>query len=349
MPFTGDENRKIFRPEAITAAVQEKFAQDLVVSKVIPTEDIEEQVFSYLVLDPSNAYSGAQNDPEDMVLGQTDFPDITFKELDDAKGKVAMKGWKFAVSPQRLHYSANVLNNVELRAAAIERFARWFERGAMKTATKDFETAKGTEFDNSLTEATGGYATDGKHIKIATASGKAWNEGGDPVQQLSEITHVMRNHGRIANANGNYRMNPRTSTAFVDPNTFTALNDVIRDHQMATTPGYLPGSVVVNELYGLTFVEADLAFTNADGTAKNGHMVIIDRTQVPLQRFQSLPPLETTQGPYVRTPSQVGPDLMVKDLKHDGGGLEVRMWSQEAVVKRKPKGILHVDGLWVNQ
>lgn len=328
-------NRALLHKEALAAPVQHLFDQDLRLARDVVKESKEAEVINYWI-QKNNQGRATKKTPGPFSLGQDSWPEVTIDELNQNTVRIKGKALKVRATASQLEFSTG---NVDIQDAvdlAIRGWAEMFESEAFDTYTSSRTTAHGSEFDSHLSQATGGYATTGGHVVIDIDTGSEFNKGGDAIQTLREALTVWHQQNRIkqgqSSSDGEVRLSPNI-VAYTDGLTFGALHDQLRLHGITPQIGQVPKSIVIPDLYGVEFVQADFAIQN------NGDILFVDRGNQPVVGYYHEYQRLRDVG-FASLASESGFPLQVRDKDEDNGDAIVAMASGYVYALRKPKYVM---------
>lgn len=352
MAYVPEDNRAMLRKENWDVPLQAVWDPALVLGKVMPVEETDSLAVRWMTIDNDDADTKVL-EPGMWDIG-TDFPEVGLSELGYDSTVINGKGLMIKFDPKRIFFNDGALDIADGQRRVLRKWAKVIEGDIFSVATNSRYATHGGEFDSVLTDLSGGISTHAKakNLVFTAASGKAFNKEGDAVQTFREVATSITSINRLANLGGDIEFDPRTSAVYLDPLTYGALHDQLRDQEISAIQ-VGTGAISVPSLYGMTFAVADNAIKT------NGDALMMDLAATPLVYKQALPPLPgyrvvgfdgTQGGAKDKTPGQVPASnklsLLVKDSDDENGGVSVRFAHMGAALPRKRKSMAYFQGLF---
>jgi hypothetical protein len=324
--------------------------RELVLANDITVTDVDALTYHYYI-DTADAQEAAIFAPALKDLGD-EFPEISVTEISEGSGALQGRGFKVRFEPRVLYYKSGESKVVRTKRK-IQRFlAQLIESAVWNAFTSSNGCATtGAEFDAYGLDVgiEGGYSTSGVgQIGLVNLAGSEWNNGGNVLRQIRKVATLMQSQMLIQGVQAyDAPINPRTSVMVMDSITYGILYDELVNSKTPVVEVGL-NEIRVPSLLGLSFTEANYAvWQNATTTwcgkaNTKGYSLIYDRSQVPVEGYQSLPPLEG----YARSGIDNGQvEMLVRDDYDKNGNLEIRFQFMFAYVLWRPKGVIIWGGL----
>lgn len=359
MPTIGQDNRALLQKVALIDDFVEFRDRELVLANDFPVSDIDALAYRYYI-DYANAQESAILEPGLKDLGD-EFPEIEVSEISEGSGVLQGRGFMVRFEPRVLYYKTGESKVVRTKAKIARFLGQMIEQTAWNTLVGSTATdgapgcgTTGTEFDTYLADVgmEGGYATSGTptgQIALVCTAGNEWDNGGNILRQLRKIATLMQGQNLVQGTQAYEKyLNPSSSVMVMDSLTYGILYDELVSAKIETIQLGL-NMISVPSLMGLTFTIANYAVsqnaaTTFAGKANTaGYAVIYDRTQLPVQGYQSLPPLDG----YTRSSDidSGNVEMLVREDYDKLGNLEVRYQFMYAFTLEDPKSVIVWGGL----
>jgi hypothetical protein len=321
---------------------------------MVVVDDLDALAFQYYI-----DYANAQDDllllPALKDLGD-EFPEIETAEISEGSGNLQGRGFKVKFTPRVMFYKAGESKIVRTKKKIARHLGMMIERAAwLAFTTNDTVDSDGAEFDTFLGHVgmEGGYSdeTGGGQVLMVCSAGYEWDQGGNILQQLRRVATLMGGQNRALGDSTQYaydkEMNPSTSIMIMDSLTY----GVLYDHLMATPYEIVQvgiNAIRVPKLFSLTFASANYAVTAGslsvcDTATRYGHAIIFDMADVPIQGYQSLPPLpEYTRSGDIDAGNV---DVLIRSDDDPNGNTVIRYQFMYVFVLEDPKGVIFWSSL----
>lgn len=359
MGTISQDNRALLQKVAMIDDFVEFRDRELVLANDFPVTDIDALAYRYAI-DYADAQEALIREPALKDLGD-EFPEISVSEISEGSGVLQGRGFMVKFEPRVLYYKTGESKVVRTKRKIARYLGQLIERSVWNVLVGGSSTdgtpgcgTTGAQFDTYFADVgiEGGYATSGSptgQIGLVCTAGNEWDNGGNILRQIRKVATLMQGQNLIQGTQAYEKyLNPQTSVMVMDSLSYGVLYDELLSAKLSTIEVGL-NMIKVPGLMGLTFTQANYAvyiggtYTFAGKANADGYAVIYDRNELPVQGYQSLPPLEG----YTRSGDidAGNVDMLIRTDYDKLGNYEIRFQFMYAFALEDPKAVIVWAGL----